>query len=360
MSVARTLHGARIVIAQDPPSALGRAIATRWPAHRMVLIADATVAALHGDRVRAALGAEVVLTFPPGEASKTRETWAMLTDALLARGCGRDTVLVALGGGVTGDLTGFVAATYLRGIPLVQCPTSLLAMIDAAIGGKCGVDTPAGKNLVGAIHHPGLVWIDPTFLETLPLAARREGLAEAIKHGVIAEASYLAWLHATMPTLVDASPLPRGIAHALVERSVGIKCEIVAADEREANRRQVLNLGHTIGHAIEQVSGYAVAHGEAVAIGMMAEARLAVRLGLAATAVPERISEVVRAAGLPTALPMAMDPAAILAATRQDKKARSGTVRYALPAAIGRMAGAEQGYGIPVEEAAVLQTLTEM
>jgi 3-dehydroquinate synthase len=261
---------------------------------------------------------------------------------------------------VTGDLAGFVAATYLRGIPFVQCPTSLLAMIDAAIGGKCGVDTPTGKNLVGAIHHPGIVWIDPTFLETLPLAARREGLAEAIKHGVIADASYLEWLHAQMSTLVDAAPLPPAIAHALVERSVAIKGEVVAADEREANRRQILNFGHTIGHAIEQVSGYAVTHGEAVAIGMVAEARLAVHLGLAVADVPERIIEVVRTAGLPTAMPMAFDHAAILAATRQDKKARAGAVRYALPAAIGQMAGAGLGYGIPVEEAAVRQTLTEM
>lgn len=360
MRVARTLHGARIVIAQDPPEALGRAIAAQWPSHRVVLIADTTVAALHGDRVREALGAEAVLPFAAGEASKTRETWAALTDALLARGYGRDTVLVALGGGVTGDLAGFVAATYLRGVPFVQCPTSLLAMIDAAIGGKCGVDTPAGKNLVGAIYHPGIVWIDPSFLETLPLAARREGLAEAIKHGVIADASYLEWLHAQMSTLVDTAPLPRAIAHALVEHSVAIKSEVVAADEREANRRQVLNLGHTIAHAIEQVSGYTITHGEAVAIGMVAEARLAVRLGLAAAAVPERITEVVRAAGLPIALPPSVDRDAILAATRQDKKARAGMVRYALPAAIGQMAGADQGYGVPVEESAVLQTLTEM
>lgn len=360
MSVARTLHGARIVIAQDPPEALGRAMAAQWPAHRVVILADATVAALHGQRMRSALAADALLTFPAGEASKTREMWASLTDALLARGCGRDTVLVALGGGVTGDLAGFIAATYLRGVPFVQCPTSLLAMIDAAIGGKSGVDTPTGKNLVGAIHHPGIVWIDPTFLATLPLAARREGLAEAIKHGVIADASYLEWLHAQMPALVDAAPLPRETANELVERSVAIKGAVVAADEREAHRRQVLNFGHTIGHAIEQVSGYAVTHGEAVAIGMVAEARLAVRLGLAAASVPERIIEVVHAAGLPIALPTSLDRDAILAATRQDKKARAGTVRYALPAAIGQMAGAAQGYGIPVEEPAVRQTIAEM
>ena len=360
MSVARTLHGARILLASEPPAALGREITRRWPAHRVILISDAIVAARHGERLREALGAETVLTFPAGEASKTRERWAALTDRLLALGCGRDTVLVALGGGVTGDLAGFVAATYLRGVPFVQCPTSLLAMIDAAIGGKCGVDTPAGKNLVGAIHHPGIVWIDPSFLDTLPLPARREGLAEAIKHAVIADATYLEWLLAQMPTLVDPAPIPRATADALVARSVAIKCEVVAADECEANRRQVLNLGHTIGHAIEQVSGYAIAHGEAVAIGMVVEARLAVHLGLAAADVPERIVAVLRAAGLPVEIPASVDRAALLAATRQDKKARGGAVRYALPMAIGEMAGAQRGYGIPVADAAVLQTLTEM
>ena len=360
MTAARTLHGARIILAQEPPDALGRLIAARWPAHRVVLIADTTVAHWHGERLRVALGSEAVLTFPAGEAAKTRAQWGALTDALLAQGCGRDTVLVALGGGVTGDLAGFVAATYLRGVPFVQCPTSLLAMIDAAIGGKSGVDTPAGKNLVGAIHHPGIVWIDPTFLDTLPLAARREGLAEAIKHAVIADATYLEWLLAAMPTLVDPAPIPHAIAATLVDRSVAIKADVVAADEREANRRQVLNLGHTIGHAIEQVSGYAIPHGAAVAIGMVAEARLAVRLGLAAADVPDRIVAVLRAAGLPITCPPTLDRTAILAATRQDKKTRGGAVRYALPAAIGRMAGAELGYGIPVEESVVLQTLTEM
>ncbi|MEY4608300.1 MAG: hypothetical protein RL625_517 [Gemmatimonadota bacterium] len=360
MPVARTLHGARIVIAQDPMSALGHAIAAQWPAHRVVLIADTTVAALHGERVRAALGAEALLTFPAGEATKTRATWAELTDQLLARGCGRDTVLVALGGGVTGDLAGFVAATYLRGVPFVQCPTSLLAMIDAAIGGKCGVDTAAGKNLVGALYHPGIVWIDPTFLDTLPLAQRREGLAEAIKHGVIADGAYLEWLLATMPVLVTPGPLPPAIAQELVDRSVGIKCDVVAADEREANRRQILNFGHTIGHAIEQCSSYAITHGDAVAMGMMVEARLAVRLGLAEAHLPARIAAVLLAAGLPMAMPATMDRSAIVAATQQDKKARGGLVRYALPEMVGRMAGAEQGFGIPVADAAVLQTLTEM
>lgn len=360
MPVIRTLHGARIVLASEPLAVLGQAIARQWSAHRVVLIADTTVAALHGDRVREVVGAAALLTFPAGEASKTRAAWAALTDQLLAQGAGRDTVIVALGGGVTGDLAGFVAATYLRGVPFVQCPTSLLAMIDAAIGGKCGVDTPAGKNLVGVIHHPGFVWIDPTFLDTLPLAQRREGLAEAIKHGVIADATYLDWLQATMPTLVGDAPLPREIAQTLVERSVAIKGEIVAADEREANRRQVLNFGHTIGHAIEQVSSYAITHGEAVAIGMVAEARLAVRLGLADASLPSRISEVIRAAGLPITLPAPLDRRALVEATRQDKKARAGTVRYALPTAIGVMGGAQLGYGIPVEDAEVLQSLTEM
>jgi 3-dehydroquinate synthase len=296
-----------------------------------------------------------VHVIPSGEAHKTRDTWARVTDGLLDAGCGRDTTVVALGGGVVGDLAGFVAATFMRGVPVVQCPTSLLAMIDASIGGKTGVDTAAGKNLVGAFHPPAAVLADVETIRTLSLAQRRAGLAEAIKHGVLADADYFARLDVELPALLDAEPSATLDA---VARSVEIKAEVVRADERENGRRKTLNLGHTLGHALEHVSGYALLHGEAVAIGMVLEARIAERLGVAQQGTAQRISAVLARAGLPVQRPAALPVDAIVDATRLDKKARGGRVEYALPARIGAMAGAESGWSLPVDDQLVHEVLS--
>jgi 3-dehydroquinate synthase len=273
---------------------------------------------------------------------------------MLAEGCGRDTTVVALGGGVVGDLAGFVAATYMRGVPVVQCPTSLLAMIDASVGGKTGVDTAAGKNLVGAFHPPAIVLIDVETLATLPLPHRRAGLAEAIKHGVIADAAYFATIDAELADLIDAKPGPMT---ECVSRSVEIKSEVVRADPREHGLRRILNFGHTLGHAFEHASGYSLLHGEAVSIGMVLEARLAERLGLAPVGTSERIAGLLRRAGLPVDAPAGISADAVLAATRLDKKARGGAVSYALPAGIGSMAGEERGWSVEVGDAVVRELL---
>jgi 3-dehydroquinate synthase len=291
---------------------------------------------------------------PAGELHKTRETWGRLTDELLAAGCGRDTTVVALGGGVVGDVAGFVAATFMRGVPVVQCPTSLLAMIDASVGGKTGVDTAAGKNLVGAFHLPAAVLVDVELLRTLPAAHVRAGLAEAIKHGVIADAEYFTRIDGALTALLGGDP------HAtldLVTRSVEIKTAVVRADERETGLRRTLKFGHTLGHAIELASGYALLHGEAVAIGMVLEARLAERIGVAARDTSREIERVLRRAGLPVARPDSVDPQVVLEATRHDKKSRAGAVAFALPARIGAMAGRENGWAIAVEDAAVREVL---
>lgn len=358
---ARTLHGARIEVASGALASLGARLRERWPAHRVACIADATIAARLGDAARTALGADVpLLTFPAGEAAKTRETWGTLTDQLLALGYGRDTVVVGLGGGVTTDLAGFVAATYLRGVPLVLVPTSLLAMIDAAIGGKTGVDTPAGKNLVGAFHHPDLVLIDPDLLDTLPVSERRAGLAEAIKHGVIADGAYLDAIEAHAPHLLRDGSVDRAAALAIVTRSVDIKVDIVARDEREAGLRQVLNVGHTIAHALERITGYAIRHGEAVAIGMVLEARLAERIGHTPAGLADRIAAVCAAVGLPVTLPPGIDADAVVAATHGDKKSRAGQVRYSLPDGIGTIATATRGFTVAVPDPDVRRILTEL
>jgi 3-dehydroquinate synthase len=348
----------RVTIAAGLRQELGGLVAAAAPAHHYAIITDDDVAPHYAPAAHAELarhGRVSVHRMPAGEVHKTRGTWSRLTDDLLAAGCGRDTTVVALGGGVVGDVAGFVAATFMRGVPVVQCPTSLLAMIDASVGGKTGVDTAAGKNLVGAFHPPSAVLIDVDTLRTLSAAHHRAGLAEAIKHGVVADAAYFARVASLLPALLAGEPTA---TIELVARSVEIKAAVVRADEREAGLRKTLNFGHTLGHALELASDYALLHGEAVAVGMVLEARLAERIGVAERGTAAEIERVVRAAGLPSAVPAGLAPAAILQATRHDKKARAGAVAFALPAGIGAMAGAERDWAIEVGDPLVLGVLS--
>jgi 3-dehydroquinate synthase len=349
--------GYRVIIGAGLRHSFASRIVEAAPAHRFAVVSDADVAPLYADALVTDLGRHgrtSLHLMPAGEAHKTRETWARLTDDLLAAGCGRDTTVVALGGGVVGDLAGFVAATFMRGVPVVQCPTSLLAMIDASVGGKTGVDTAAGKNLVGAFHPPAVVLADVEILNTLPRSHRRAGLAEAIKHGVIADAAYFARIDESLPALVNGDA---EATLALIARSVEIKADVVRADEHEHGIRKTLNFGHTLGHAIELSSGYTLLHGEAVAIGMVLEARLAERIGVAPRGTSSEIERVIARAGLPVARPAAMNVDSVLEATRLDKKARGGAVAYSLPAGIGAMAGAERGWAIEVGDALVREAL---
>lgn len=339
----------------------GEMIKAAAPSHRVAIITDDTVRELYSDRIAASFppGLADGFSIPAGEQHKTRESWMTLTDAMLDAGFGRDTTVVALGGGVVGDLAGFVAATFMRGVPVVQMPTTLLAMIDASIGGKTGVDVVAGKNLVGAFHHPSAVIADLDLLRTLPERHWRAGMAEAIKHGVVADAVYFDWIHASLGELLAAGGAMTPSVPALVSRSVEIKAAIVRADERERGRRQVLNFGHTIGHAIESESGYEMLHGEAIALGMVLESRIAERLGIGERGIAERIHVAVKRAGLPVVLPASLDAERILERTRGDKKSRSGVVRYALPRRIGAMAGEADGWSVPVDDRVVLDVLGE-
>ncbi len=311
-------------------------------AYRIAVITDDIVGPLYADRVAAVLGEDrsILISIPPGEEQKTRMTWAQITDALLNARFGRDSLLIALGGGVIGDLTGFVAATYLRGVPVVQVPTTLLAMVDASIGGKTGVDTAHGKNLVGAFHPPVAVISDLATLATLPVLDRVNGLAEALKHGVICDEAYFDRVASTDIAHADWQPI--------VSRSVEIKTSVVAADEREHGLRKTLNLGHTIGHAVEQLMEYAVPHGACVAFGMLIETRISIAMGLCEPSLEGRIRGALEHFGLPTEVPGILTPEAIVDATVGDKKSRGGSVEYALPARCGAMAGAERGYGTPV------------
>jgi 3-dehydroquinate synthase len=292
-----------------------------------------------------------------GESHKTRETWAIVTDALLEAGLGRDSTIVALGGGMVGDLTGFVAATYMRGVPFVQIPTTLVAMVDAAIGGKTGVDTPAGKNLVGCFHMPAAVLVDPQVLVTLPLRELRAGFAEIIKCGVVADTAYFQLVREAMPDLLSGGIGRSERLEPLLVGGIGIKVRIVVQDERESGIRMVLNFGHTIGHAVEKTSGYSLLHGEAVAIGMALESELAERIGAAEPGTTARIEEALNIAGLPTRLPPECAPQQLLEAMRSDKKGREGKIRFALPTKVGEMAKDGSDWSVPVADELIMEVL---
>jgi 3-dehydroquinate synthase len=352
----KTTRSYEIHIGTEILDRMGMIIAMHRWAERYVLVTDENVTALHGARVQAALekaGLRVDrIEVAPGELSKSVPTLLTLTDRLTALGADRQTALIALGGGVVGDLAGFAASIYMRGIPVIQVPTTLLAQVDSSIGGKTGVDTPAGKNLLGAFHQPKAVFIDVAFLRTLSNGMLRSGLAEVIKYGVIDSPDLLSDLEETAAQ--------NGLREALfLERIVATACRIkkqlVESDERDRGIRRILNFGHTVGHAVESSSGYRLSHGESVAIGMAAAARLSERLhGLPAADV-SRIAAAIRAVGLPGRLPAGMDPEEIRSRLKLDKKTEGGTTHYVL---LKKMGMPFLNGGIP--EGILRETLEEM
>jgi 3-dehydroquinate synthase len=283
-------------------------------------------------RRRGIEGVPIVLA--PGERSKTLKTIEHILDQLARGRFERSSLLLALGGGVVGDLAGFAAAVYQRGIPFVQIPTTLVAQADSSVGGKTGVDHPLGKNLIGAFYQPREVWIDPLTLRTLPLREWVAGIAEVIKYGIIADESFFASLERDMSGLLRRKP---EVVSAAVKRSCEIKARVVTADERESDRRRILNYGHTIGHALEALGGYAsLIHGEAVGIGLVQEADLACSLGICERIVVERIRAVVRSAGLGDRLPR-WTAAKMWNAMLHDKKVLGGQVIGVWPERIGQV-----------------------
>ena len=328
-------------------------------AHQYAVISDERVADLYAGEVVEGLqksGKEARLfTFPAGEGNKSRAEWSRLTDEMLRAGFGRDSTVVAVGGGVTGDLAGFVAATFMRGVPLVQVPTSLVAMIDSSVGGKTGVDVLEGKNLVGAFHSPRLVVVDPEVAVTLPKEERAQGLAEAVKHGAILDPVYLADLESDIPCVMAGEVAATG---RVVLRSIEIKAEVVSKDERESGLRKVLNFGHTLGHAVEAAADYALPHGSCVALGMILEARVGERLGVTREATAKGLRRLVRLLDLPLVLPEDLDPKTVLTFTYRDKKGRGGKPQYVLLAQPGQVAMGED-WAREVPEETVLEVLEE-
>lgn len=303
---------------------------------RVAIVTNTTVAPLYLAQLEQALGARGVkaisVVLEDGERYKDGVTLGHIYDALLEQRCDRKTTLIALGGGVVGDLAGFAAATYMRGIPFIQVPTTLLAQVDSSIGGKTGINHPMGKNMIGAFYQPRLVLADTDVLKTLPAREFSAGMAEVIKHGLVRDAAFFAWLEQNMEQLLALDP--QAVAHA-VRRCCEIKAAVVAEDERETGVRALLNFGHTFGHAIESGLGYGTwLHGEAVAAGMVMAAELSHRLGLVAQTDLERIVHLLQRARLPVA-PPAIAPARLLELMGADKKTEGGRLRFVLLDAIG-------------------------
>jgi 3-dehydroquinate synthase len=331
-----------VLVGEGLLEAAGRLIAPFQKRARTAVVSDETVWALHGVRLAAALAAAgleaLPVIVPPGEQTKSFEGLADVCDRLLALELDRGDVITAFGGGVVGDLAGFAAAIYKRGVDFVQIPTTLLAQVDSSVGGKTAIDTPRGKNLIGAFHQPRLVLADLSVLATLSDREMRAGYAEVVKYGLLGDREFFDWLEFNVAKVLAREP--DALAHA-VARSVEMKAEIVAEDEKEQGRRALLNLGHTFGHALEAETGYGegLLHGEAVAIGMALAFRFSARLGLASGQDAERATRAIAAAGLPTALadapghPFAADR--LVTHMAQDKKAEAGRLTFILARSLG-------------------------
>jgi len=298
-----------------------------------LIVSNETVAPLYLEKLNASLAGSAieVIELPDGEAFKTVETASLVIDKLVAGGANRDTTVIALGGGVVGDIAGFAAACYMRGVAFIQVPTTLLAQVDSSVGGKTGVNHPLGKNLIGAFHQPRIVLIDTATLGTLPERELRAGLAEVIKHGAITDIDFFAWLEENIDALLALQP--DAITYA-VQRSCEIKAEVVAEDERESGRRAILNFGHTFGHAIEHCQGYGKwLHGEAVAAGMVMAAQLS-GIGTEDTV---RLKNLIEAAGLPSG-PPTVGAQAMREAMNMDKKVLEKSLRFVLLEELGQAA----------------------
>jgi 3-dehydroquinate synthase len=329
----------KIAIASQSLEQLGKWMTDLNLDKKVLVVSNPIIFRLYGEQAIASLksaGFEVnSCTLPAGERYKTLASVQKIYNAVLENRLERSSTLVALGGGVIGDMTGFAAATWLRGINFVQVPTTLLSMVDAAIGGKTGVNHPQGKNLIGAFHQPRLVLIDPQVLKTLPVREFRAGMAEVIKYGIIWDAQLFAQME-KMERLDQLRYLNEDLLHTILTCSCQAKADVVSKDEKEAGLRAILNYGHTIGHAVESLTGYRlVNHGEAVAIGMIAAGQLAAELQLWQRVDAQRQDALIKKAGLPTQLPDGLDIEAILDALQTDKKVKAGKVRFVLPTQIG-------------------------
>lgn len=319
---------------------------------KLALITDSNVKPLYGDKLQAMLreaGFQAELfVFPAGERQKTRETKARLEDELLERGCRRDCAVVAIGGGVVTDLAGFLAGTFARGVPFVNYATTLLAAADASVGGKTAVDTPLATNLIGLFHQPKKVYLDVNAWKTLPKRQISSGLAETVKHACIAHPGFFEYLEQNLSGLLACD---EKVCTAVAEENCRIKYEVVMQDERESGLREVLNLGHTVGRAIETVSGYTLLHGEAVSIGLAAETALAQRMGYLTEEERRRVLALLERAGLPVKIPPEIKKDELVQKLYTDKKVKDGKLHFVLQRGIGSVVEFSPGvFSTPIAE----------
>lgn len=329
-------HSYPIYICQNQLHRLGEFVQQHNPCQRALVVTNTTVEKLYGKVVQDSLqGAGITTTLvaiPDGEAYKTLDTAAQVYDAAFEFNLDRKSVVVALGGGVVGDLAGFVAATYMRGVPFVQVPTTLLAQVDSSVGGKVAVNHPRGKNIIGSFYQPKLVFADIATLQTLPQRELKTGLAEVIKYGVIWDAQFFAYLETHIEQALGLDPQT---VTEIVKKSCDIKAQVVAVDEREMGLRAILNYGHTFGHAIETLTNYQkYRHGEAVAIGMVWAAKLAAEIGMLSPQESQRLTNLVDQYGLPVQ-EQGLSAENIVQTMHHDKKAEGGQINYVLPTSIG-------------------------
>lgn len=343
-----------VVVGRGLEGSVAEFLADKHPDRRAAVVTDSNVASLAAKSLISSFGSRPadLVVFPAGEASKTREVKERVEDELIARGFGRDTVIVALGGGVVTDLAGFVAATFTRGVPYVSLTTTLLGAADAAIGGKTAVDTPAATNLIGVFHQPAAVFIDLDRWLTLSDRQIREGLGETVKHACIADAGFF---EALEDAFVERGLSPAefvrddALAELTARRNCEIKRDFVTSDVHEGNRRMGLNLGHTIGRALETAAGYTLNHGECVAIGLALQSRLGERLGYCSPSDVARIEALLSAIGLPTKIPEEVPVDRIMEAMAHDKKGKAGAIRFVFQDGVGRLVVHDGGsYARPV------------
>ncbi len=324
------------------------------PARRCAVISDQTVADLHAGTAVSSLeqaGYQVtLLPFPPGDASKSLATAERLYDGLAAAGIERTSLIVTLGGGVTGDLGGFVAATWLRGVPFIQVPTTLEADVDASVGGKVAVNHASGKNMIGAFYQPRRVVIDVACLRTLPKRELVAGLGESVKHGLIRDADFFAWHEQNADAILGGNET---VLAELIERNCRIKASVIAADERESHLRAILNFGHTFGHAVESEMHYQLRHGECVSIGMMVACRIGQGRSKISPAEVTRIESLLVRLGLPTRIPAGISSAVLLDWMARDKKVKAGKIQFVLPRGIGQVYITDDVTEAELREAAV-------
>jgi len=332
----RTAASYEIYIGEDILDRMGLIIARNSWASRYFIITDSNVSTPHGERVYATLrDMELkvdMIDFPAGEASKNFQTNLHIVDRMLGLGADRTSALIALGGGVVGDITGFIASIYMRGIPYIQVPTTLLAQVDSSIGGKTGIDLPEGKNILGTFYQPKGVFIDLAFLKTLTPREFGSGLAEIVKYGIIDDPELFSSLEVQAEAIRNRD---MSLLEKIIGRSCRIKKGIVEIDEMEKGIRRILNFGHTIGHAIEAESGYSISHGDAVSMGMVASTMISERLKYLRSGDRERIISLIRAIGLPDRIPKTLNPGGILSRIKRDKKKKEDTIHFVLLKKIG-------------------------